>query len=552
MLTMMMDEYQRWAMDVMKIRFNKKIKICKIDQEKNSKNINTKDIEKDDDDDKHVVDSDNNNNHIDVERGVFALENIDTNSSILEIPFSSLLSIHSISSNNTSSSLLHPLFDLQSILTREDDILSVLLIYEINIKKKDSKFYQHIQYIPKHYHNILYYNNDELEWIYGSDLYHITKTWQQQIHDDYDHMMITLKSSNNQYFRRINNTTMNDRADNGRDDVSDKADDDIYCYLTYDNYLWALCTIWSRFVTVDMISHSDDINRSLTTSPTTTIEKETTTTTTISSTIASTLKSSISIVSCPDSSYSTSSKNVNESTAAAFTTTTTTVDDNDNIEKKSVFTKSSQDYNINNTVDININSNKNKNNIIISSKHYQYRCMIPYFDMLNHNPSSKISHYYINNHVILYTTQKINENHEIFLNYGPDLSNTKLLMLYGFVILPSAVASSSSSSYSKRLIHNDNNNNNNNQTSCRLNDVDNPNKNDDKINPSIGHRKSISSYDLDDKSMNHNYINIWVSMSNDAYAYKAKYRLLQQLGINNSSEPFKISYIKIQSLHRGR
>ena len=547
-----MDEYQRWAMDVMKIRFNKKIKICKIDQEKNSKNINTKDIEKDDDDDKHVVDSDNNNNHIDVERGVFALENIDTNSSILEIPFSSLLSIHSISSNNTSSSLLHPLFDLQSILTREDDILSVLLIYEINIKKKDSKFYQHIQYIPKHYHNILYYNNDELEWIYGSDLYHITKTWQQQIHDDYDHMMITLKSSNNQYFRRINNTTMNDRADNGRDDVSDKADDDIYCYLTYDNYLWALCTIWSRFVTVDMISHSDDINRSLTTSPTTTIEKETTTTTTISSTIASTLKSSISIVSCPDSSYSTSSKNVNESTAAAFTTTTTTVDDNDNIEKKSVFTKSSQDYNINNTVDININSNKNKNNIIISSKHYQYRCMIPYFDMLNHNPSSKISHYYINNHVILYTTQKINENHEIFLNYGPDLSNTKLLMLYGFVILPSAVASSSSSSYSKRLIHNDNNNNNNNQTSCRLNDVDNPNKNDDKINPSIGHRKSISSYDLDDKSMNHNYINIWVSMSNDAYAYKAKYRLLQQLGINNSSEPFKISYIKIQSLHRGR
>jgi len=531
-------------MDVMKIRFNKKIKICKINQEKNSKNINTKDIEKDDDDVKHVVDSDNNNNHIDVERGVFALENIDTNSSILEIPFSSLLSIHSISSNNASSSLLHPLFDLQSILTREDDILSVLLIYEINIKKKDSKFYQHIQYIPKHYHNILYYNNDELEWIYGSDLYHITKTWQQQIHDDYDHMMITLKSSNNQYFRRINNTTMNDRANNGRDDVSDKADDDIYCYLTYDNYLWALCTIWSRFVTVDMISHSDDINRSLTTSPTTTIEKETTTTTTtISSTIASTLKSSISIVSCPDSSYSTSSKNVNDSAAA--------VDDNDNIEKKSIFTKSSQDCNINNTVDININSNKNKNNII-SSKHHQYRCMIPYFDMLNHNPSSKISHYYINNHVILYTAQKINENYEIFLNYGPDLSNTKLLMLYGFVIPPSAIASSSSSSYSKRLIHNDNNNNDNNQTSCRLNDLDNPNKNDDKSNPSIGHRKSISSYDLDDKSMNHNYINIWVSMSNDAYAYKAKYRLLQQLGINNSSEPFKISYIKIQSLHRGR
>ena len=540
---MMMEDYQRWAMDVMKIRFNKKIKICKINQEKNSKNINTKDIEKDDDDVKHVVDSDNNNNHIDVERGVFALENIDTNSSILEIPFSSLLSIHSISSNNASSSLLHPLFDLQSILTREDDILSVLLIYEINIKKKDSKFYQHIQYIPKHYHNILYYNNDELEWIYGSDLYHITKTWQQQIHDDYDHMMITLKSSNNQYFRRINNTTMNDRANNGRDDVSDKADDDIYCYLTYDNYLWALCTIWSRFVTVDMISHSDDINRSLTTSPTTTIEKETTTTTTtISSTIASTLKSSISIVSCPDSSYSTSSKNVNDSAAA--------VDDNDNIEKKSIFTKSSQDCNINNTVDININSNKNKNNII-SSKHHQYRCMIPYFDMLNHNPSSKISHYYINNHVILYTAQKINENYEIFLNYGPDLSNTKLLMLYGFVIPPSAIASSSSSSYSKRLIHNDNNNNNN-QTSCRLNDLDNPNKNDDKSNPSIGHRKSISSYDLDDKSMNHNYINIWVSMSNDAYAYKAKYRLLQQLGINNSSEPFKISYIKIQSLHRGR
>ena len=163
---MMMNEYQKWAMDVMKIRFNKKISICKINHDHssndNNNSIKTKDIDHSSDNVvKHDVDCSDNNNDIDVERGVYALENINANSSILEVPFSSLLSIHSISSYQTSSlssssSLqLHPLYNLQDILTREDDILSIILIYEIYIKKKDSKFYQHIQYIPTHYQYII-------------------------------------------------------------------------------------------------------------------------------------------------------------------------------------------------------------------------------------------------------------------------------------------------------------------------------------------------------------------------------------------------------------
>jgi len=174
--------------------------------------------------------------------------------------------------------------------------------------------------------------------------------------------------------------------------------------------------------------------------------------------------------------------------------------------------------------------------------------MIPYFDMLNHNPSSKISHYNNNTHVILYTKQKINQNHEIFLNYGPELSNTKLLMLYGFVIPPSL------SQY--KDIHDDSSCNNNNSSSQQTNDDDikkdynsnNSNKND--VNNRSNKRSDNRSIDdcIDDNYMNHNYINIWVSMSNDAYAFKAKQRLLQQLGINkNNSEPFKITYINIHS-----
>jgi histone-lysine N-methyltransferase SETD3 len=62
--------------------------------------------------------------------------------------------------------------------------------------------------------------------------------------------------------------------------------------------------------------------------------------------------------------------------------------------------------------------------------------MIPYFDMINHHPDSKISHYYDNNDcVVLYSGSSWKANQQLYLNYGA-LPNSKLLMLYGFCIPP--------------------------------------------------------------------------------------------------------------------
>lgn len=65
-----------------------------------------------------------------------------------------------------------------------------------------------------------------------------------------------------------------------------------------------------------------------------------------------------------------------------------------------------------------------------------YRAMIPFFDMLNHHPQSKVSHLYQNDTIVLFTENGVEHSDQLFLNYG-SLSNSKLLMLYGFCIPPS-------------------------------------------------------------------------------------------------------------------
>ena len=63
------------------------------------------------------------------------------------------------------------------------------------------------------------------------------------------------------------------------------------------------------------------------------------------------------------------------------------------------------------------------------------RCSIPYFNMINHQSDSKISHYYDNDSVVLHSGRSWKANQQLYLNYGT-LPNSKLLMLYRFCISP--------------------------------------------------------------------------------------------------------------------
>ncbi len=73
---------------------------------------------------------------------------------------------------------------------REDDCLSLLLLYEKHDKKHESKWWKHIELLPIHYDSIIYYNDDEMELIRGTNLYVIAKVWQKQIHNDYEELSI--------------------------------------------------------------------------------------------------------------------------------------------------------------------------------------------------------------------------------------------------------------------------------------------------------------------------------------------------------------------------
>ena len=223
------------------------------------------------------------------ERGIFTSQSLENHTILLTIPFNSLLSINSIISENIEI--------FQSILTlwREDDILAILLLYEKYFKKENSKWFVHIQYLPSNYHSIINFTDEELKEIKGSNLYDLTINWKAQIQSDF----YLIYQNCYELFQLIGGCS----------------------WLTYETYLWALCTIWSRFVTV------------------------------------------------------------------------------------------------------------NKNNT-------SYRCMVPFFDMLNHSNFSSVGHFYdeTSDCLNLTTITSLSQSNEITLSYGK-LSNTKLMMLYGFTLL---------------------------------------------------------------------------------------------------------------------
>jgi hypothetical protein len=143
------------------------------------------------------------------ERGLYCLHDIKENSTLFGVPYSSIFTMDSISGT--------PLQYLLSFNMREDDVLALSLLY---FKfHTQSQWDYHIKLLPSAYHSIANYTDEELELITGTNLYSTAKQWKRQIREDYE-ALIDLGIKEN------------------------------YSWLTYDSYVWALCTIWSRFITI--------------------------------------------------------------------------------------------------------------------------------------------------------------------------------------------------------------------------------------------------------------------------------------------------------------
>lgn len=158
------------------------------------------------------------------ERGLYASQSIPAGTIIARLPLSSLMTIEACAEIPS----LNPLLSTPSM--REDDLLSLLLLYERFVLCDQSKFHLHILSLPKEYHSIVNYTEDELEEIKGTNLYITAKRWKIQIQNDFEGLCASLQGS--------------------------IILDELGAFLTLDTYTWALCTIWSRFITVDKLDGS--------------------------------------------------------------------------------------------------------------------------------------------------------------------------------------------------------------------------------------------------------------------------------------------------------
>lgn len=224
-----------------------------------------------------------------IERGIRTTASVPANSTLAIVPFASLITVET-------SKDYDPIFAALREQLREDDMLALVILHE-KYKSTASRWHPHFAFIPTVYHSIINYTEDELEWIKGSNLYDIAYRWREQVKEDFASLINTLNAA------QFDQTAFLGES------------------LSFETYLWCLCTIWSRCITVSGRQGRD------------------------------------------------------------------------------------------------------------------FRCVVPYVDLLNHNPSSKVGHAYhdASDSLYLATGQAFGVGEEICLHYGP-CSNSRLLMLYGFAL----------------------------------------------------------------------------------------------------------------------
>jgi len=185
---MSFEEYLEWAEKSLEVQMHHKISICEL-----------------------------GNN----ERGVFCQTQISAEEPILSIPFSALLTIYHV---------LHSCPEIQTIAmsgVREEDLLILMLLFEKHVRGENSRWSKHISLLPRQYNSALFFTPEVLQALEGSNLAIIATRIQAQAQQDFEELL-------------------QKKVGNGEFTVQDTFD-----WLTFEEYKWALSTIWSRFVTIN-------------------------------------------------------------------------------------------------------------------------------------------------------------------------------------------------------------------------------------------------------------------------------------------------------------
>lgn len=178
----------------------------------------------------------------DTGRGVKTLRPLKCNDVILTIPGSYLWTVDAANDDP----ILGPAISSTKPPMSVEDTLAVFLLF---IKSRESEYEgrrAHVELLPKNYSASVFFNDEEIEVCSGSSLYHLTRQLKQQIQGDYHQLYKNLFSKHPDLFPS-NKFTQND-------------------------YMWALCTIWSRAMDfqlpekqfrciapfADMFNHSSD------------------------------------------------------------------------------------------------------------------------------------------------------------------------------------------------------------------------------------------------------------------------------------------------------
>ncbi|CAM9302151.1 unnamed protein product [Ascophyllum nodosum] len=155
------------------------------------------------------------------ERGVFCEDDIPAETIVVSVPWEALLTIDNAKGT--------PFEGLAEAGAREDDVLCLLLLYHKHVLGESSPFKNHLDALPQEYHQTIFYSDEELELLRGTSLHTVTVQWKSQVTTDFrelEHMVLPSEGSST-----------------ARDILGD-------CF-TKEKYMWALGTVWSRFVTVE-------------------------------------------------------------------------------------------------------------------------------------------------------------------------------------------------------------------------------------------------------------------------------------------------------------
>ncbi|KAL4155125.1 hypothetical protein PRNP1_007238 [Phytophthora ramorum] len=174
------------------------------------------------------------------ERGVFIAEDVAPHTEVFSIPLDSVLSVKSLQEDAVLQSME---FFQQLSPEREDDQLAIALLYEKFMRGAQSKWAQHIELLPRTYYNALYLDQSELNALTGSNVFFVAQQMEKKVAQDY---------------ARLKESVLLELFENVTEGINFDLFDE---FFSFENYKWALSTIWSRFVSLrvdETVSFAED------------------------------------------------------------------------------------------------------------------------------------------------------------------------------------------------------------------------------------------------------------------------------------------------------